>query len=160
MESVSSADLNTEQGHLLDAAAAAMENAYNPYSEFYVGAALLLTGGQVVTGCNYENAAYSSCICAERTAIVRANAMGHRQFRAIAVIARRRDCETKEVTAPCGTCRQMLFEASQIAGQDLPIILSNTEMTKIVLTSTAELLPLAFGPSQLGIDPELFRGPG
>ena len=158
MESVSRADLNPEQRHLLDAAAAAMENAYNPYSGFYVGAALLLADGQVVTGSNYENAAYSPCICAERTAIVRANAMGHRQLRAVAVIARGRDRGTKGVTAPCGTCRQMLFEASQIAGQDLLIILSNTEMTKIVLTSTAELLPLAFGPAQLGINLQPFRG--
>ena len=72
---------------LLQAARAARERAYAPYSRFAVGAAVLTASGQIFTGCNVENAAYSMCICAERTAIVSAVAAGERDIVALAVIA-------------------------------------------------------------------------
>ena len=112
-------DLSTLQRELLDAAAVVMETAYNPYSRFFVGAALLTKDNQIITGSNVENAAYGNGICAERSALFRANAMNYRQYKSIAVIARGENADTKEVTAPCGSCRQSIYEASQISEQNL-----------------------------------------
>src|SRR5438105_1972120 len=90
----------------LEEASEAMEGAYNPYSRYYVGAALYSADGKIVSGSNVENAAYTS-ICAERSAVVRANAMGLRLFQGIAVISRGEDFDTEEVVTPCGFCRQV-----------------------------------------------------
>lgn len=140
------------QKKLLDEAEKVMENAYSPYSHFLVGAALLTHDDIIITGTNVENAAYGNCICAERAAIVRAYAMGYKIYKAIAVIAKGQDFDTQDVTAPCGSCRQMLYEASQISGQDLEVIMSTTKKDKIIISSVTELLPLAFGPKDFGID--------
>lgn len=137
---------------LLDEAEKAKDTAYNPYSHFFVGAALLSRGGQIITGSNVENAAYGSTICAERAAILRANAMGIKMFDKIAVIARGENFDTNEVTAPCGSCRQVLYESAQISEKNLEIIMATTRKDKIVIATIEELLPLAFGPKDLGID--------
>lgn len=150
-------DLSKCQRKLVDAAALAMETAYNPYSHFYVGAALLTYDNQIITGSNVENAAVGDSICAERAALLRANAMGHKQYKSIAVIARGEDTETKEVTAPCGSCRQMLYEASQVAEQDLEVIMATTKRDKIVISSINKLLPLAFGPKDLGVNVQRYQ---
>src|SRR5690606_13151928 len=88
---------------LVDAAIAAAQNAYVPYSHYPVGAALRTADGTIFTGCNVENASYPATICAERTALVKAVSEGQRQFDAIAVI-------TDTGGFPCGICRQVLFE--------------------------------------------------
>jgi len=150
-------DLPSFQKELLLAAEKVMKNAYNPYSNFFVGAALLSTDGTIIQGANVENAAYGSSICAERSAILAANAKGYRTFNNLAIIAKGVNFDTTEVTAPCGSCRQMLYESSQIAGNDLEIILSTTKKDKILITSINELLPLAFGPLDIGIDVEKYR---
>ena len=152
MKNVSYQDLTSDQKKLLAEAEKVMEKAYNPYSKFFVGAALLTTDDQIITGANVENASYGMTICAERAAILRANAMGKRTFKSLAIITRGETFDTATVSAPCGACRQMLFEASQIAGQDMEIILSTTKKDKIVICTIKELLPLAFGPADLGID--------
>jgi cytidine deaminase len=90
---------------LVALAADAREKAVAPYSRFKVGAALLLSSGEIVTGCNIENASYGLTLCAERTAVFKAVSEGFRDFEAIAVVA-----ESKEPTAPCGPCRQILWE--------------------------------------------------
>lgn len=144
--------LTAEQKLLLDKAEAVMPKAYNPYSGFFVGAALLTEDGIIVEGANVENAAYGSTICAERAAILRANAMGYRRFKAVAIIGKGEKFEATDVVAPCGSCRQMLFELHQISGKDLETILSNTKKDKIVISTIIELLPLGFGPKDLGID--------
>ena len=89
-----------------------LERSYVPYSNFPVGAALLCTDGTVFTGCNVENAAYGSTICAERTALVKAVSEGHTDnFKAIAIAGQGGD-----YCWPCGSCRQMLYEfAPQMA---------------------------------------------
>ncbi|XP_065889405.1 cytidine deaminase-like [Dysidea avara] len=84
----------------------AKEKAYNPYSKFRVGAALLTEGGQIFTGCNVENASYGLCICAERTAICKAVSEGYRSFKAIAVSSDM----TEKFISPCGNCRQFMIE--------------------------------------------------
>lgn len=153
MKQIDYRELSPLQRHALDAAAEVMENSYNPYSHFYVGATLYgMHLGVLVPGTNVENAAYGSCICAERAAILSANAQGLRKFDGIAIIARGETFDTQEVTGPCGSCRQMIYELSQLSGCDMEIILSTTQKDKIVITTIGELLPLAFGPLDLGID--------
>jgi len=157
MQEVKYEDLEEMQRKVLDEAEKVMNTAYNPYSNFYVGAALLSQDGQIITGSNVENAAYGSAICAERAAILRANAMGIRTFDKIAIIARGKDFDTTEVTAPCGSCRQMLYESAQISERNLQIIIATTKKDKVVVTTIGELLPLAFGPKDLGIDVKKFQ---
>jgi cytidine deaminase len=156
MKTVPYEELDELAKKALAAAEAAMEHAYNPYSHFYVGAALFTEDGTIIPGTNYESATYTS-ICAERTAIVSANTMGIRRFQGIVVIARGEDYATTEVTTPCGSCRQMLYEVAQLSGTDLSVILSTTHQDKIVLTTIKELLPLGFGPTDLQIDLQKYR---
>lgn len=148
--------LSEIQRKMLDEAEMAMGNSYNPYSGFSVGAALLTDSGGIVTGTNVENAAYGNCICAERTALVRAVAMGYKRYKSIAVIAKGKDFDIQEVAAPCGNCRQMLYEAAQISGHNLEVIMSTTKKDKILISSISDLLPLAFGPKDLGIEVQNF----
>ena len=92
---------------LLEIARKAMENAYVPYSNFKVGAALLCKDGTVFTGCNIENSSYGAANCAERTAIFKAVSEGHRDFTAIAIVS-----SGGGETYPCGICRQVMGEFS------------------------------------------------
>ena len=90
---------------LLEMAVEMLERSYVPYSHYPVGAALLGKDGKVYTGCNVENAAYGSTICAERTAIVKAVSEGHRDFVRIAIAGK-----SKDFCVPCGSCRQVMME--------------------------------------------------
>ena len=92
---------------LCQQAVAMLQRAYVPYSNFPVGAALECRDGTVFTGCNVENAAYGSTICAERTAIVKAVSEGHRDFVRIAIAG-----NSKDFCVPCGSCRQVMMEFS------------------------------------------------
>ena len=145
-------DLDKQKQNLLLQAEKAMNTSYTPYSNFAVGAALLTIDNKIITGSNVENASSSLAICAERAAIARANAIGDRHFKAIAVIARGNDEVAKEIITPCGACRQTLYEFSQISKIDLEIIMSNTAKDKIVIAKISELLPLPYGPKDLGLD--------
>jgi len=139
--------------NILQAALKALDNSYNPYSHFFVGSALLAFNGKIVTGTNCENAAYGSTICAERAAILSANTLGlGSSIMTIAIIGKGKDFDVEDIVAPCGACRQMLSELSQRSGIDLDVIMSNTKMTKVVIAKISELLPLAFGPKDLGIE--------
>ncbi|MBI4992306.1 MAG: cytidine deaminase [Candidatus Harrisonbacteria bacterium] len=152
MKEVKYVDLTDLQRQALDEAARVMENAYNPYSHFYVGACLISVDGRLIGGANVENSAYGSTICAERAAILRANAMGIRIFRGVAIIGRGENFNTTEVTGPCGSCRQMLYEVAQLSEYDLEMVMSTTKKDKIIVAAMEELLPLAFGPMNLGAD--------
>lgn len=90
---------------LIDMALKAMENAYAPYSDFKVGAALLCSDKKVYTGCNIENSSYGASNCAERTAIFKAVSEGERKFEKIAIVS-----SSGDFTFPCGICRQVLSE--------------------------------------------------
>ena len=142
---------------LLLGAKRAMEEAYNPYSNFFVGAAIKTVDGEVITGSNLENASYALTICAERAAIARAFSSGHKLFRQIAIIGRGAKAPMKDVISPCGMCRQMMFECAQLAGCPIQVILASTDMRKIIMTTTKELLPLGFGPNTLGVNVERFK---
>lgn len=120
---------------LIEAAKAAMENAYVPYSHFHVGAALLTKSGKVFTGFNIENAAYSVCNCAERTAIFKAFSENEKEYAALAVIA-----PSGRPVPPCGACRQVM---SELCPPDMRVILANLH-GDVQVTTVKELLPGAF----------------
>ena len=116
-----------------------MRRAYAPYSHFRVGAALLTESGEIVAGCNVENASYPAGLCAERSALGTAVAAGHRRFTAVMIIS-----EASEPTPPCGLCRQALVEF----GSSLQV-LSRTTGGSEARWSLEELLPRPFTPSSL-----------
>lgn len=133
------AELTAELLELVAAAREARERAYCPYSRFAVGAAARTASGTIFPGCNIENAAYPDTICAERAALAGAYAAGQRAIVALAVIA-----DTAAPVSPCGSCRQIMFELAPNA----VIVLANLAGA-LRVTSTSELLPAAFPPSDL-----------
>jgi len=129
----------TEQ-ELVQQAVEMQKRSYVPYSNFPVGAALLCEDGRVFTGCNVENAAYGSTICAERTALVKAVSEGYvKDFKAIAIAG-----QSEDFCWPCGSCRQMLFEFSP---QMTVLAVRGDGQYQAALLS--ELLPHGFGPHSL-----------
>jgi cytidine deaminase len=124
---------------LLEAAEQVSQHAYCPYSRFAVGAAVLSESGRIYVGCNIENAAYSPGVCAERTAVGNMVSAGEQRLVAVAVFT-----ATKRPTAPCGVCRQVLFEFSR----DAKVVCGCAE-DLCLNTSVAALLPAAFGPHSL-----------
>ena len=119
----------------LKAAALAVQGrAYVPYSNYRVGAALLTAGGEIVTGCNVENATFGATCCAERNAVFAAVAQGHTVFRAVAVVT-----NGEEPGTPCGICRQVLAEF----GSDMDVLCFTPKGAE-ARYRLSELLPHAF----------------
>lgn len=144
--------LSPSDKRLLVAARKALELAYNRYSHFFVGAAVLTKNRKVITGSNVENAAYGPTICAERSALVRANAEGLGDTcLAVAIVARDGNLPTEAVTDPFGPCRQVIYEFSNRSkvNEEFKIILATTNFEEVVVTTIGKLLPLAFGPKDL-----------
>lgn len=119
---------------LVDAAKRARENAYAPYSEYRVGAALATEDGTIFSGCNVENASYGATICAERGAIARMVASGGSSPIACAIVT-----AGPNPAAPCGICRQVLAEFAK----DMTILLVGDDDQRVE-TTLAELLPMRF----------------
>jgi len=119
---------------LVAAARAARERAVADFSGFRVGAALETADGQIITGCNIENASYGLTVCAERVAIFKAISEGHRAFRRIVVVA-----DTASPTPPCGACRQIMWE---FCG-DIEVVMANLTAVTASL-QMQDLLPLPF----------------
>ena len=145
----------TTRDTLIAAARQAAANAHAPYSSFAVGAALLMTDGSIVTGCNFENASYGLSLCAETVALATANAQGRlADVVEIGVIGGRivdgRPTGSDPV-GPCGRCRQVINEAAQIGGRDILIHCAAAEGDTIATYRLSELLPHAFGPADLGL---------
>ncbi len=126
---------------LIAVARLAAENAYVPYSNFPVGAALECPDGKVFTGCNVENAAYGSTICAERTAMCKAVSEGYRKFTKIAVWGKGDD-----YCMPCGACRQFMSEFSY----DMDVI-SAKGSGEYLKHKLSELMPFAFNTENLNL---------
>ncbi len=109
-----------ETEKLIRAAQAAREKAYTPYSKFQVGAALLLKSGEIVTGCNIENASFGATVCAERVAILKAKSEDPRaEIEAIAVVT-----AGENPAPPCALCLQVIAE---FCGPETPVLLANTD---------------------------------
>ncbi len=140
---------------LIDAARVAARNAHAPYSNFAVGAALLLTDGSIVTGTNFENASYGLSLCAETVATARANAEGRlRDIVAVGIVGGMMTngiAHGTDPIRPCGRCRQVLNEAAQLGGRDLAVYCAGAEGDTVEAHRLSDLLPHAFGPGDLGI---------
>ncbi len=127
-----------ERQSLIDLAKEASRRAYAPYSNYQVGAALRTRSGRIFTGCNVENAAYPTSMCAERVAIYKAVSEGEKEFEVMAVV-------TPNGGTMCGGCRQVLAEF----GLDTVVLVANGEGRLVLETTVAGLLPGAFTPKDL-----------
>lgn len=125
---------------LVDAAIAVRENAYCPYSNFPVGAAIRTTDGKIYAGCNVENGAYGPTVCAERTAISKAVSEGYTSFTEIAVVA----FQEHDFTSPCGMCRQFM---SEFVSDDMPVYMARPSRTEVLCSSVCGLLPHRYIPT-------------
>ena len=130
---------------LIETAIAQLDYSYTPYSNFKVGAALLTKNGDIYTGCNIENAAYTPTNCAERTAFFKAVSEGVRDFQAICIVGGK-DGVLTEYVAPCGVCRQVMMEFCN--PKTFQIILA-IDKERYDIYTLEELLPQGFGPSNL-----------
>jgi cytidine deaminase len=124
---------------LVRAARDAKKHSYSPYSRFRVGAALLTTSGEIISGCNIESSSFSLTICAERTALFKALSEGKHKFKAMAISS-----DLDGFISPCGACRQVILD---LAG-NIDIVLSNRR-GKSTLTKANALLPLPFTSDSL-----------
>ena len=134
---------------LIKEALKARKNAYTPYSNFNVGAALLTFDDKIYSGFNIENAAYSVCNCAERTALFRAVFDGYREFKAIAVVGAKNEEKGEALSQyapPCGMCRQALREFCN--PNEFKVILAKSE-DEFKIFTLSDLLPESFGPEHL-----------
>ena len=137
MTTSSSSQPTLSPQELIAAALRVRDRAYAPYSHYHVGAAVLAADGTVIVGCNVENAAYPSTICAERVALTAAIAQGQRDFVAIAVA-------TENGGSPCGACRQVMAEL----GPNMTVYIADAK-GNYRTTSVRELLPDSFMPEHL-----------
>jgi cytidine deaminase len=129
--------MNDMAHKMIEAAIAVSQNAYAPYSKFHVGAALLTHEGEIIVGCNVENASYGLTICAERNAIFAAVARKLKSFRAVAIVA-----DGDPMPYPCGACRQVL---SEFCGPATPVYIASIKKPDEIKSLTmGELLPHAF----------------
>ncbi|WP_222984952.1 cytidine deaminase [Flagellimonas meishanensis] len=144
-------ELSKDEKKLLETAEAARYDAYAPYSNFQVGAALLLENGQIIIGNNQENASYPSGLCAERVAVFQAGA----RYPGVAIVSIAISAASKEhllevPAAPCGNCRQSIIEYEQRQKSPITLIMRAEKGPIYSCTSVADILPLAFGSSFLG----------
>jgi cytidine deaminase len=128
-----------KQHALLEAALNVRRQAYAPYSQFYVGAAVMTDDGSIISGVNMENSSYGLSVCAERNTLACAVAQGRRKFLAMAIVS-------KGAVTPCGACRQVIYD---ICG-NIDIILADENGHVRKITQTRDLFPEAFGDKDLG----------
>ena len=138
-------ELTDAERQLIDVAKESTFNSYAPYSHFHVGAALLLKNGTIVSGCNQENAAFPSGLCAERSAIFAAGAQYPDQpVMMLAIAVRNSKGEfLEEPASPCGSCRQVIIETETRFKQPVRILLYGTKYT-YVMDGIKQLMPLSF----------------
>jgi len=143
-------ELNTSDRELMLAAREAALNAYAPYSNYYVGAAVKLANGEIVIGNNQENVAYPSGLCAERVALFAASAkFPGVKVEAIAITSRARDFLVSSPVSPCGACRQVISEYEMLAQNKIKVILMGQEGKIQMLEGIENLLPLVFKEENL-----------
>lgn len=145
LESFSKDELDLEMQSLVDTAKEAAENAYAPYSNFLVGAAVLLDNGKIFSGNNQENVAFPAGICAERVVLSysQANYPSVRPLKLV-VVARRRDNENYSFVSPCGTCRQTISEYEQKFQNPIEVYMLNSNGELLKASGIDDLLPFKF----------------
>ncbi len=148
LQSLFISELSDKERQLAEQAYMAAERAYAPYSQFHVGAAVLLENGEIISGNNQENAAYPSGLCAERVALFYAGAQyPNIPVSTLAIIALK-DGEIREHISPCGSCRQVLLETEQRYQRPIRILLCGRDEV-LALKGATSLLPLSFGQEDL-----------
>ena len=122
-------------------------------AQFAVGAAVRSKSGKIYDAANLENASSGLSMCAEAGALSAANSAGDLEIAAIAVVGFdfTDPASVSRVVAPCGSCRQLIAEAAQLANSDVRVLCCNGELSSIVVAKISELLPNAFGPETLGV---------
>lgn len=153
------AELSEDFQRLAAACVMVAPRSYCPHSGFTVGAALLHPDGTITTGCNWENCTFQAT-CAERCAIVAANAQGQRLVTAVAVFGASTipgvEAYDDMICAPCGLCRQMLLEVSQLSRCDMDVVMVTNNKAKAQVVKLSTLLPMSFGPINI-MTPESFN---
>lgn len=139
------------ESSLLEMARRGMQHAYAPVSRFPVGAAVLTFKGNLYQGCNTESVISGMGVCAERSAIDHAVAMGEYRYRAIAVVS-----QLVRPIAPCGMCLQYIGEFSQVADADILILMAGADGT-LRRSSVRSMAHALFGPLDLGLDISKYR---
>lgn len=143
-------DLDLKDRELVIEAEKVVSTAYAPYSKYYVGAALRLENGQIITGNNQENVAYPSGICAERVAVFYASAQyPDQKIESIAITAKAGDFVIKSPVAPCGSCRQVLAEYQTKQKSPIKIILKGETGKIQIISSVDDILPFMFHAEEL-----------
>lgn len=143
-EYAGAAELEAEDRTLVEKAIEATKHSYAPYSNFNVGAALLLDNGEIVTGSNQENAAYPSGLCAERTAMFYASSQyPQHAILKIAIAATQGGVLCGNPATPCGSCRQVMAQYQLRGGKPMQIILAGSEKI-LKFEKVDDLLPLIF----------------
>ncbi len=150
-------ELSPDEQKMVIIARIATINSHSPYSTFKVGCAVKLKQGGIVSGANQENAAYPSGLCAERTTIFSVMNSGNKKdIEKIAVTGKPGDVENyvgDEPVGSCGACRQVMKESEDLAGKPIIIIFDCFNDSKIIrIVGMDSILPLSFGPSNLGIN--------
>lgn len=142
-------EMDDEDKHLIEAAKEASGNSYSPYSKFAVGAAVKLANGKVLSGCNQENAAYPSGLCAERTTLFYANAnYPNTPVNVLAIAAHTENGFSEEPVPPCGACRQVILETEKRFNQPIRILLYGSKRVYDI-KGIGELLPLSFDKTNM-----------
>lgn len=143
-------ELTAEEQQAMRLAQEAANDAYAPYSNFLVGAALVLEDGTMFRGSNQENAAYPSGLCAERTALFALSAHHPKaRIKLLAVTARRRQEQDFLPAMPCGACRQVMAEYEYKQREPIPVLLQAADGKFYRFKSVADLLPFQFTPESL-----------
>jgi len=138
-------ELDSKDAELLRLAHEATHNSYAPYSKFHVGAAVRMANGEIVIGCNIENAAYPSGLCAERVAMFAAQAKyPNTAIEALAVVAHSETKLVEEPAAPCGACRQVMVEVEQLSHRPLRVLCQGETGPIMVFDGIESLMPFVF----------------
>lgn len=150
LEFESEHELPEQSRHLLDAALAALDKAYAPYSHFQVAAAIRMSNGEIICGTNQENAAYPSGLCAERTALFYAGSTyPELAVEEIFVIARKEGGKELLPACPCGSCRQVMQETELRQGSSMSLFFRLEHSGFIQLNTVSDILPFRFDPASL-----------
>jgi cytidine deaminase len=147
-------DLSRADRALIERAVETSRFAYAPYSGFAVGAAVRTKSGKIYEGANLENASYGLSMCGEVSALTRANSSGDYDVEAIAIVGHKfvEPRDSTQIVTPCGRCRQLIYEASQISKVDVKVFSCSGDLRQILESKISTLLPSAFGPANLGMD--------
>lgn len=141
----SEAELDAQDAELMRLAHEATFSSYAPYSKFHVGAAVRLSNGKTITGCNIENAAYPSGLCAERVALFAAQAQyPDIPIEALAITARSESKTISEPVAPCGSCRQVMVEVEQRSKRPLRVLCQGERGPIMAFDGIESLVPFIF----------------